>query len=467
MTLAHWVYLLGALAIVAVMAMRKGVIVPSLIATFAVGWAYKGGSLKGIIGGASTIYDANIMAAKELFGIVLLIAFMVGMLNALKRSGADRKMVGPFQKLMVNGHVAYWVLVVATAIVSTSFWPTPAIPLVAAVLMPAALAAGLPPMGIAIAVTLSGQGMALAADALMRVAPAISAKAAGVPHLAGEIWSKSIVLTLIIGVISCGLSYLAIAKTIKRPGELLPDALGEDAKPVMAGGSGSVASNSSLPGLLAGLTVGGFVLVVVAMIAFNIKGGDAGALIGGTAAMIMLIASFATEGKDAFDEVGDRMKEGFGFAIKIMGSIIPIAAFFFLGGPEHSATVFGAKAPGFMFDMVKILQGSIPNNGFLAAFGVLLVGMLTGIDGSGFAGLPLTGALSGALSMGTNISATTLATVGQMGSVWTGGGTIVAWSTLAAVAGFAGVSPVEVARRNFVPVIIGLFTATIIAVLIW
>ena len=36
----------------------------------------------------------------------------------------------------------------------------------------------------------------------------------------------------------------------------------------------------------------------------------------------------------------------------------------------------------------------------LVAFGVLIVGMITGIDGSGFAGLPLTGSLSGALAPG-------------------------------------------------------------------
>ncbi|HEY3368282.1 MAG TPA: hypothetical protein VGK74_24785, partial [Symbiobacteriaceae bacterium] len=77
MTAAHWIYLLGAVAILGVMAARKGVVIPSLIATFALGWAWKGGFVSGIIAGASAIYNANIGAAKELFGIILLIAFMV------------------------------------------------------------------------------------------------------------------------------------------------------------------------------------------------------------------------------------------------------------------------------------------------------------------------------------------------------------------------------------------------------
>jgi hypothetical protein len=451
-------YLIGAIAILVVMGMRKGVVVPSLIATFAVGWAYKGGFLSGIVAGAEAIYNANIVAAKELFGIILLIAFMVGMLNALKKTGADQKMVVPIKKLMVNGHVAFWVLFVATFIISTCFWPTPAVPLVAAVLMPAAAAAGLPPIGIAIAVTLSGQGMALAADALMKVAPSISAKAAGIPDQVGTVANYALILTIIIGVISGVWTYMSIRKQIVQPSEVKEDEVAAATETV---------ADSKLGGFLAIFTVVMFVLVVVAMATMNIKGGDAGALIGGAAAIIMLIASFAHSGMEAFEDVADRLKEGFQFAIKIMGSIIPIAAFFFLGGPEHSAAVFGDKAPGFLFDMVGMLQAHIPHNPFIAAFGVLLVGILCGIDGSGFAGLPLTGALSGALAMGTSINPAMLAAVGQMGSVWTGGGTLVAWSSLVAVAGFAGVSAEDLVRKLFVPVVVAMIIATIFAVIVF
>lgn len=467
MTLAHIIYALGAISVLLAMLFRKGVVIPSLVATFALGWAYKGGFVEGMISGASAIYNANIMAAKELFGIILLIAFMVGMLNALKQLGADTKMITPIQGLMVNGHVAYWVLAVATALLSTTFWPTPAIPLVAAILMPAAMRAGLPPMGVAIAVTLSGQGMALAGDALMQVAPSISAKAAGIPNLVNGVWSKSIVMTLIIGAISMVLSYMAIAKTIKKPEEVTDTWSGAQAEVAATTVAPFTAKQQPLAGFFALSTIVLFALVIVAMFVFHINGGDAGALIGGTAAIIMLIATFAKHGHHAFDQIADRLTEGFTFAIKIMGSIIPIAAFFFLGGQDQSAEVFGKGAPGFLFDIVQNMQSFIPHNQFVAAFGVLLVGLLCGIDGSGFAGLPITGALSGALSHGTGIDPTMLAAVGQMGSIWSGGGTIIAWSSLVAVAGFAGVSAVELARKNFIPVITGLVAATVIAVIIW
>ena len=92
--------------------------------------------------------------------------------------------------------------------------------------------------------------------------------------------------------------------------------------------------------------------------------------------------------------------------------------------------------------------------------------MVTGIDGSGFAGLPLTGALAGALGRAVNFDVSTLAAVGQMGSVWTGK-TLTAWSALAAVAAFARVSVFDAVRKLFVPVVCGLIVATIFAIVVW
>lgn len=93
--------------------------------------------------------------------------------------------------------------------------------------------------------------------------------------------------------------------------------------------------------------------------------------------------------------------------------------------------------------------------------------MVTGIDGSGFAGLPLTGTLSGALGPVVGIDPATLAAVGQMGAVWTGGGTLIAWSSLIAVAGFARVHVLDMVRALMLPVLLALSVSTIAAILIW
>ncbi|KOF53327.1 hypothetical protein AD428_14150, partial [Achromobacter sp. DMS1] len=61
----------------------------------------------------------------------------------------------------------------------------------------------------------------------------------------------------------------------------------------------------------------------------------------------------------------------------------------------------------------------------------------------------------------------TLAAVGQMGAVWTGGGTLIAWSSLIAVAGFARVHVLSLVRALLLPVVVALVISTICAVLIW
>jgi hypothetical protein len=93
--------------------------------------------------------------------------------------------------------------------------------------------------------------------------------------------------------------------------------------------------------------------------------------------------------------------------------------------------------------------------------------MITGIDGSGFAGLPLTGSLAGALGPTVRFDVTTLCAIGQMGAVWTGGGTLIAWSSLIAVAGFARVHVLDAVRALLLPVLVGLAASTLCAVLFW
>jgi hypothetical protein len=61
----------------------------------------------------------------------------------------------------------------------------------------------------------------------------------------------------------------------------------------------------------------------------------------------------------------------------------------------------------------------------------------------------------------------TLAAVGQMGAIWTGGGTLIAWSSLIAVAGFARVHILDLVRALTLPVLIALFISTISAVILF
>lgn len=203
----------------------------------------------------------------------------------------------------------------------------------------------------------------------------------------------------------------------------------------------------------------------------GLEGGSGAAFIGGVAVILLILSTIAFNKMHAFEKVSEHLTEGFIFSFRAMAPVIPIAGYFFMGSADFSGAILSlnenAVNPAFLFDLIQAGHNFIPQNEFFAGFGLLIVGLITGIDGSGFAGLPLTGALSGALAAGSGADVSTLAAIGQMGSVWSGGGTIIAWSSLVAIAGFLQISPIELARKNFIPVILGLVIATIVALVFW
>ncbi|MDC3412724.1 hypothetical protein NC797_04655 [Aquibacillus sp. 3ASR75-11] len=472
LTVSHWLYGAFTLLIIITMACRRGVVLPTLLGTFVIAWVYKGS----VIDGFTAIFNANLVAAKELFNIFLIITFMVALLHSLKDLGADKRMIQPIQKIMVNGHVAFFVLIGVTYVISLFFWPTPAVPLIGALLVPAAVRAGLPAMLAAVAVALAGQGMALSSDYVIQVAPGLSAKAAGIEPSA--MINEALILSLISGFVALAVAYLVNRKSImsandpRIEGELqLLQGSEEQTEPAE---SKATTTWSRIFAVLVPLSM---LAVMVYMVSTKLttgrmggfEGGDGAAFIGGVAVILLLLSTVAFGKRSALDHISDHITNGFVFAFKAMGPVIPIAGFFFLGSSDFSGSILSiteGDPPALLFELVQSSQAFLPQNAFLAAFSILIIGIITGLDGSGFSGLPLTGSLAGALANGP-IDPATLAAIGQMGSIWTGGGTIVAWSSLVAVAGFCGVPVMELVRKNFLPVMLGLIVSTILAVLLF
>ena len=121
LTAAHWVFLAGVVVILVAMVMRKNIVVPAVVATFLTALVYTGSLATGL----SSVFNASLVAATSLFSIFLIIAMVTSMLRALEGLGADRRMVAPFRKVMRNGHLAWWTLVIVTYFISLFFWPTP------------------------------------------------------------------------------------------------------------------------------------------------------------------------------------------------------------------------------------------------------------------------------------------------------------------------------------------------------
>lgn len=451
LTSMHWIYILGVIVVVATMILRRNVIIPCILFTFLIGLAFK----RSLTGAVGTIFTAGVVATKELFSIFFIIAIMVTLLKALEVTGADEIMARPLQGLMRSPFSGYLAIIIGTLIFSLLFWPTPAIPLIGALLIPAAIRSGLPPMICAIALALTGQGMALAGDIIIQGAPGLTAKAAGVPI--EMVTFRGGVLTAIAGVVALTLAWFLNRGEVQKYKEVAATAevalerkVSEQVEEGKKYGMFSVV-------LMVLVVIG----VIISLFAFDIKGGDAAGLLGGAVLLVLVITLLLAYKAKGMDIMADFLGEGLAFAFKVMGPIIPIAGFFFIGSPEMAPVILGKGASGYLFDIGHVLGQVISPTGFLASFGILILGMITGLDGSGFSGLPLVGTLSAALAGGDQQIAAALGSIGQIGAIWSGGGTLVAWSTLVAVAGIAGVPVLDLARRNFVPVIAGLVVATL------
>lgn len=459
MTLAHWIYAIGTLAVVITMIFRRNVVIPCIISTFLIGLLFTGT----LVDAVTIVFKANLAALSELGSIFVIIGLMVAMLKSLSVTGADELLVSPLRKLMVSPLISYVLLALSTYIISSFFWPTPAVPLIGALLVPAAVKTGLPPMAAAVAIALAGQGMALSGDFVIQGAPGLSAKSAGIPIQ--MVTSDGTILSLIIGITALVIAYIMMRKDIEKfRSEGIKEASSSGTHPAMQA-QAQERKGQNFAAFLVILLVVAMAAAILSMFRFNIKGGDASALLGGTAILVMTVATLLVEGVAGLDKVADHLTDGFVFAFKVMGQILPIAGFFFLGNPEAVVKIMGEGAPGYLFDIGKMLAEFIPAKGFLAAFGMLIIGVITGLDGSGFSGLPMTGTLAGALAAGNQSVASALAAIGQMGAVWSGGGTIIAWSSLVAVAGIVGVPVLDLVRKNFIPVTVGLVVSTVFAVL--
>ncbi|MYL42443.1 hypothetical protein [Virgibacillus salexigens] len=468
LSISHILYGLFTLAIIITMILRKGIVLPTLLGTFIIAWVYKGS----IIDGFTAIFKANLVAAQELFSIFLIITFMLALLHSLRDLGADKRMIQPIQKMMINGHVSFFVLVGITYLISLFFWPTPAVPLICALLVPAAIQSGLPAITAAVAIAIAGQGMALSSDYIVQVAPNLSATSAGVDT--AQVADKSLILSLITGFIALGIAYVMYRKMIRKKGDPRNQQELENMQLTQDSSQRDYRLQfwSRLFAILVPLALASVVIYMVYEKLLSgrmtgLEGGDGAAFVGGVAVILLLLSTIAFRKQHALDYITTHITDGFVFAFKAMGPVIPIAGFFFLGSSDFSADIIGVKEnpPAFLFDLVQSTQSILPQSALLAALSILIIGIITGLDGSGFSGLPLTGALAASLQ-NSSIDVTTLTAIGQMGSIWTGGGTLVAWSSLIAIAGFCGVSVMELVRKNFIPVMVGLIVATIVAVFI-
>lgn len=375
-------------------------------------------------------------------------------------------MILPFTKLIKTPTLAYWIIGILMMVISWFFWPSPAVALMGAVLLPVAIRVGLPAIGVAVAMNLFGHGIALSSDFVIQGAPKLTADAAGIP--VADVVSASVPLVFTMGIVTTIIAFWLLRRDMKK-GLLKADSLGAydqkketDKEKAESKKTLSPKTKKTLAIVVPIL----FIVDVVIMYIAKLQGGDATALIGGTAVFILILLSLLQHKNRGLEEITSYLIEGFHFGFKVFGPVIPIAAFFYLGDSGF-ISIFGEVLPsgshGIVNDLGVALANTVPLNAGIGSITLTAVGAITGLDGSGFSGISLAGSVARLFSASIGYGTATLTALGQIAGIWVGGGTLVPWALIPAAA-ICGVDPFDLARRNLVPVVIGLVVTTVLAI---
>ena len=438
LTPLHYAYLIGVIVILAVMVLKKDT--PSVCIAFLFILGLIG--LKSVTGGIITVFSAVLYAGREFMEVLATIALVTSLSKCLKDLGSDYLMMVPMAGIMKTPSLTWWILGLTMFLFSLFLWPSPSVALVGAIMLPFAVKAGLNPLAAAMAMNLFGHGFALSYDVVIQGAPAISAGAAGLD--ASSILRQAWPLFWAMGVVTVLSAYVLNRGQLDARGPRLS---------IQAEPSGPRGPRKSAL-FLAVITPLAFAGDIILMLLCGLKGGDATSMVSGTALLLTCLGALLGFGKQSLEKVTGYVTEGFLFAIRIFAPVIIIGAFFFLGGEGITSIIGEGFTRGIMNDWALWLAQNAPLNQYMAALIQMVVGGLTGLDGSGFSGLPLTGALARTFGTATGSSVPVMAALGQITAIFVGGGTIVPWG-LIPVAAICNVSPLELARKNLIPVCIG------------
>jgi hypothetical protein len=452
----HWIYVVFIALIIGFMIKRRDTTLICILGIFLIAITATG-SLSSSV---SSIFNSFIYAITELLSTILVISIIVAMSKTLTSTGINDVMISPFTRLIRNPALAYWTIGILMMVISWFFWPSPAVALLGAVLLPVALKAGLPALGVAMAMNLFGHGIALSGDFVIQAAPKLTSDAAGIPI--GEVISASIPLVFVMGIVTTIAAFYFLKRDMKRgllqvTPYVVTESKIEDSEKTLL----SIAQKRFFAIIIPLL----FAIDVAAMFLLDLTGGDATALVGGTSILILLLITMTSHKNKGLEKTTHYLIEGFTFGFKVFGPVIPIAAFFYLGDAGFGKIVgdfLPQGSQGIVNDLGIALANIVPLSKAVAAVTLTTVGAITGLDGSGFSGISLAGSVSALFATAIGKGAATLTALGQIAAIWVGGGTLVPWALIPAAA-ICNVDPFELARRNLVPVIIGLTVTTIVA----
>lgn len=160
----HWVYLVFIVFIMTLLIRRRDTTMICVTGIFAMGLL----ATSTLSGSVSGIFNSFVYATKELMSTIMIISIIVAMSRILRATGINETMVAPLTRFLRTPAMAYWGIGLIMMVTSLFFWPSPAVALVGAVLLPVAVRVGLPALGAAMAMNLFGHGIALSGDYIIQ-----------------------------------------------------------------------------------------------------------------------------------------------------------------------------------------------------------------------------------------------------------------------------------------------------------
>ena len=142
LTPLHYAYLIGVIAILAVMVRRRDTPAVCIAFLFILGVI----GLGSVAGGIMTVFNAVLYAAREFMEVIATIALVTALSKCLKDLGSDYLMMVPMSRVMKTPSLTWWILGLTMFLFSLFLWPSPSVALVGAIMLPFAVKAGLNPL---------------------------------------------------------------------------------------------------------------------------------------------------------------------------------------------------------------------------------------------------------------------------------------------------------------------------------
>ncbi len=262
LSLAHYIFIFMTILILVFLIFKKEIVILCVVGILLIGFAYTGN----VVSSVQILNNAIIASNGELFGIMLVIALVTALSKAMHTVGIDELMIRPVRKIIRKPSGAFWGIGLCMLIVSWLIWPSPAVVLIGALLLPVAGRVGLPAIWAAVAMNIFGHGMGLSSDFFIQGAPAITAASAELPVT--SVISASVPLWLVMSITAAAVSFFMMKREMKKnllknEPEITADyAVSEMKRPVLSR-------------ILAVVVTATFAAIIIAMVTMDIQGGDA------------------------------------------------------------------------------------------------------------------------------------------------------------------------------------------------